>query len=133
MCDIFHISTKRYSLKSYTVHLCTGLGWDWVDFLHRSWYEAVFWICAGNSIGSWGMFLLFLISVYTASRTFLPLTPPHQQRGWGCTGIRKGHSQASWAHWLKWYSIPHSTTLSMQNQGEEDGRGNVCRDSVLLP
>lgn len=76
------------------------------------------------------MLLLFLISVDTASGTF-PLTPPHQQRGWGYTGIRKGHRQASWPQWLKWNLIPHGPILSMQNQ-VEGGRGKVCRDGVCL-
>lgn len=38
----------------------------------------VFWICAGNSIDSTAMFSLFLSSIHTASRSFLPHTSPHQ-------------------------------------------------------
>ena len=32
------------------VRRCAGFGWDRVNFLHSSWYGAMFWICAENSV-----------------------------------------------------------------------------------
>lgn len=33
--------------RKYTdfIHLCAGFGWDRVNFLHGSYYGAIFWIC----------------------------------------------------------------------------------------
>ena len=39
-----------------------GFGWARVAFLHRSWYGAMFWGCAENSVDNTGMFLLLLSS-----------------------------------------------------------------------
>ena len=47
---------------------CAGFGWHRLNFLHSSWYGAMFWICAGNSVDNAGMFLLLLSSAYTESR-----------------------------------------------------------------
>ena len=50
---------------------CTGFGQDRVNFLHSSWYGAMFWICDQNSIDNTGMFSLLLNSAYTESRPFM--------------------------------------------------------------
>ena len=50
----------------------------------------MFWICAVNSVDNAEVFLLLLSSAYTESRSFLLLTPPHQQIGWGCTRSWEG-------------------------------------------
>ena len=39
-----------------------GFGWARVAFLHRSWYGAMFWGCAENSVDNTRMFLLLLSS-----------------------------------------------------------------------
>lgn len=49
-----------------------------INFLHSSWYGAMVWIRAGNSVDHTGMVLLLLSSAYTQPRPFLLLTPPHQ-------------------------------------------------------
>lgn len=36
--------------------LCAGFDCDRVNFLHRSWHGAMFWICTGNSVDNRGMF-----------------------------------------------------------------------------
>ena len=61
-----------------------------VNFLHSSYYGAMVWICAENSVDNTGMFSLLLSSAYTESRPFLLLTPPHQRVGWGCTRSWEG-------------------------------------------
>ena len=38
----------RYNANNIAVSQCAGFGWDTVDFLHSSWYGAMFWICAEN-------------------------------------------------------------------------------------
>ena len=68
-----------------TCACCAAFGWDRVRFLHSSYYGAMVWICAGNSVDNTGMFWLLLSSAYTESRPFLLLTPPHQRAGWGFT------------------------------------------------
>ena len=55
---------------------CAGFGCDRVNLLHSSWYGAMFWICAENSVDSTEMFSLLLSSAYTESRPFLLLAPP---------------------------------------------------------
>ena len=35
---------------------CAGFAWDRVNFLHSSWYGAMVWICAENSVDNTGMF-----------------------------------------------------------------------------
>ena len=35
---------------------CAGFHWDRVNFLHGSWYGAMFWICGENSVDNTGMF-----------------------------------------------------------------------------
>jgi len=57
---------------------CAGFGWDRVNFLHSNWYEAMFWICAENSIDNTRMSSSLLSHAYTESRSFLPPTLPHQ-------------------------------------------------------
>jgi len=49
-----------------------------ISFTVGSFIVAARWICAENSIGNTGMFLLLLSHAYTESGPFLPLTPPHQ-------------------------------------------------------
>ena len=75
---------------SFGLSLCAGFDWGRVNFLRSSWYEAMFWICAENSVDNTGMFSLLLSSAYTESRPFLLLTAPHQRGGWGCTRSWEG-------------------------------------------
>jgi len=79
---------KRKSLPDPAVLLCAGFNWDRVNFLHRSQHGAMFWICAENSVDNTGKFQILLSGAYTESKPFLPLAPPHQQVGWGCTSSR---------------------------------------------
>ena len=77
--------------------VCAGLGWDRVNFLHSSWYGAMLWIYAENSVDNSGMFSLLLSSAYAASRPFLPLTPHVQWGGWDAQEVGRGHSRDSWS------------------------------------
>lgn len=54
-----------------------------VNFLHRGWYGAVFWISAVHSADNVGMFLLFPSRAYTEPRPPLLFVLPHWQRGSG--------------------------------------------------
>ena len=81
---------QSWAIQCTTLACSACFGWDRVNFLHSSWYGAMFWICAENSVDNSGMFSLLLSSAYTASRPFLLLTPPHQRVGWGCTRSWEG-------------------------------------------
>ena len=74
---------------------CAGFGWGRVNFLHSSWYGAVVWICAGNSVDNTGMFSLLLSSAYTEPRPFLLLTHPTSEQAGGAQGVWRGHSRDS--------------------------------------
>ena len=80
-------SEVLYHPKCFLEH-CAGFGWDTVNFLHSSWYGAVCWICAENSVDNPGMFSFLLSSAYTEPRPLLPLTPPASS--WGCTRSWEG-------------------------------------------
>ena len=73
--------------------------WDAANFLHSSWYGAMFWICAENSVDNTERFLLLLSRVYAETRPFLFLTPPasrlgvHKKSGGDTAGRR--HSRDS--------------------------------------
>ena len=69
---------------------CVGFGWGRAHFLHSSYYKAMFWICAENTVDSTGLVQLLLSSACTESRPFLLFTPPHQRVGWGCTRSWEG-------------------------------------------
>lgn len=43
---------------------CAGFDKNRVNFLHSSWYGAISWIWAGNSVNITGMFLLLLSTAY---------------------------------------------------------------------
>jgi len=70
---------------------------------------SMFWICAEHSADNTGMFSLLLSSVYTQSRPFLLLTPPHQQGG------KPGGDTARTPEpsWPKGYSIPYNIVLGI--------------------
>ena len=74
---------------------CTGFGGDRVQHFYSSWYEAMFWVCAENSVDHTEMVSLLLSSACTESRPFLLLTPPYQRVGWGCTRGWEGTQQDS--------------------------------------
>jgi len=42
--DIFYFFSWRLSKRCKTK--CTAFGWDRVNFLRKSLYDAMFWICA---------------------------------------------------------------------------------------
>jgi len=42
-------------MKSELTH-CAGFGWGRVNYLHSSYYAAMFWICVENSVDSTGLF-----------------------------------------------------------------------------
>ena len=84
------LSAWSWSWWFPTFGACAGFDWDRVNFFHNSWYGALFWICAGNSVDNTGRFSLLLSSAHTESRPFLLLTPPHQRVGWGCTRSWEG-------------------------------------------
>jgi len=46
---------------------CAEFGWGRVSFLYSSWFGAVVWICARNSVDNTGKFLLSLSGAYTDS------------------------------------------------------------------
>jgi len=60
-----------------------GFGWDRVNFLHSSLYDAMFWICDENSVDNRGMFQLLPSNAHTEPRPFLLLnpTPPARRLG----------------------------------------------------
>jgi len=59
------ISLEEKKMEQVIKSHCAGFGWDRVNFLHTSWYETIFWICAENSVDHTGMFRLLLSSTYT--------------------------------------------------------------------
>lgn len=79
---IWHAHHLLIHLKFYD-----GFDYDRVRFLCGSCYEAVFWICVENIVD---VFIL-LSSVHANPRSFLPLTPPHLCRDWGCTSSEETH------------------------------------------
>ena len=99
---------------------CAGFGWDRVNFLHSSWYGAMFWICAGNSGDNTRIFVLqwdntvFAIAeqrldrvkAFAASHT----TPPARRLG---VHKKLGGDTAGTADptWPKGYSIPYGIML----------------------
>lgn len=65
--------------------LLLGVSFNRDNFLHGSYWGAIFWICGENSVDNTGIFLLFLHSADKDSRPFLPLTLCHQWGGWEST------------------------------------------------
>jgi len=56
--------------------MCAGFGWGRVNFLHSSWSGALLWVCAANSVGNTGMFLLLLSSAHRVRAFSAPHTAP---------------------------------------------------------
>ena len=113
---------------------CAGFGWDRVNFLRSSWYGAMFWICAEDSVGNTGMFSLLLSSAYTEPRPFLLLPPPHQRGGWG--GIRSWEgTQLGQLTPTDQRDIPdHKMSCSAYKAGgRRRKRGVVQSDGICLP
>ena len=50
------IKYRSYVPQNELTEVCASFGWDRVNFLHRSWYGALFWVCAENSVDDTGMF-----------------------------------------------------------------------------
>ncbi|XP_074989722.1 LOW QUALITY PROTEIN: tubulin alpha-8 chain-like [Calonectris borealis] len=114
------------ALGKLWLQLCAGFGWGRVKFLHSSWYGAVFWICAGNSVDNTGMFSFLLSRAYTGSRPFLLLTPPHQRGGWGGTRSWEG-TQPGQLTPTDQMDIPyHMTSCSAIKLGGEVDGGCRC-------
>ena len=111
---------------------CAGFGWGRVNFLHSSWYGAMFWICDENSVDNTGMFSLLLSSAYTESRPFLLLKPPHQRVGWGCTRGREG-TQPGQLTPTDQRAIPyHMTSCSAYKAGGRRRKGGTLGVMVFL-
>jgi len=66
--------TVLYCLLSCHV----GFGWDRVDSLFSSQYEALIWVFSEGSVDNTGMSWLLLSSAYSESRPFLLFAPPDQ-------------------------------------------------------
>ena len=49
-------SRLHRELEAALLSWSAGFGWDRVNFLHSSWYGAVFWICDENGVDNSGMF-----------------------------------------------------------------------------
>lgn len=91
---------------------CTSYVWDRINFLHSSTYSAKFWTFC--RVDNTPLFQVLLSKAHTASRPFLPLTPPHQQ---GAQGAGRGLSQDSWP----WgYSISHDVVPSNKSWEKEE-------------
>lgn len=86
--DLGSHSDHRFSLTGVLqvlgLPISNDLGWDRVNFRHSGCYGIMLWIWAENSVANTEMFLLLLRSPWTASRSFLLLSPPHQWGGSKC-------------------------------------------------
>ena len=50
------VNSNHSKDRCYHLQVCAGFGWDRVNFLQSSWYGAMVWICAGNSVDNTEMF-----------------------------------------------------------------------------
>lgn len=106
------------------VSICPGLGWDRVYFLHSSSYDVIFCSCDRNGVDNIPVFKLLLNNTYAASRPFLLLMLPCQQRRLGLHKKLGGHTaRTADPNLPKSYSIPSHVMLSNKICGKEGGRG----------
>jgi len=78
----------QFFLYEQIIEVCDDFGWGRLNFLHSSWYGAIFWICAGNSVGNTEMFSLLLssaciVKVFSASHTTPPARKMEVHTKWG--------------------------------------------------
>ena len=105
-----------------TLH--AGFGWGGGNFLHSSWYGAVFWICAETRVGNTGLVELLLSGAYTEPRPSLLLT--RRRAGWGCAGSRDPRCPQGPA-------MPHGVVLSAPSWRKKKEGGHVWSGGVCLP
>lgn len=111
----------------YSPH-CAGFGW--ANYLYSSWCEAMFWICARNSVDNPGMFESLLSNTDTAFSAPHP-TPPVKRMG--MYRIGREYRQDCWPQLTKEHSIPHGVMLRTQSYGEEEEREDIGKDGACLP
>lgn len=89
-----------------------------VNFLHSSWYGAVLFIRAENTVDNSGVFSLLLSSTHTQSRSFLFFTLPQKEGGWGSARTWQG-TQLGQLTLIDQRDIPeHMETCSAYKEAE---------------
>ena len=107
-------------------------GFDWVNFLHSSWYGAMFWICAENSADTQRCFSSCWAVLNQSQGLFC--FSSHQWGGWGCTRGWEG-TQPGQLTPTDQRDIPdHVVSCSAYKAGGRRRRGvDVQSDGVCLP